>query len=83
MWLSITHADVFKAFSNEKLLFSNGVCITPLSGPDSQASRSLRDVVSQIDNKRDLSSYVSSFAGKVDAKTVEPKYERHRVSLFH
>ena len=75
------YTNVTEALSNEKLLFSNGVCVSPLSDSDSQESRSLRDVVSQIDNKRDLSNYISSFAGKVDTKDAEPRYERHHVSF--
>lgn len=73
--------DTYLAFSNEKLLFSNGVCVSPLGVSDSPSSRSLRNVVSQIDNKQDLSNYVSSFAGQVDSKGSEPKYERHPVSV--
>ena len=42
--------------------------------------RSLRDVVSQIDNTRDLNAYVTSFALKVGSSG-DIKYERHPVGL--
>ncbi len=49
---------------------------------DGQASttKSLREVVSQIDNEKDLQTYVMGFATKVPARRSEIKYERHPVS---
>ncbi|MCJ1260968.1 hypothetical protein MMC22_000832 [Lobaria immixta] len=63
---------------NEKLLLENGLCVSPLKGQnDGQMSRSLRDVVYQIDNGRDLHNYLSSFASKVVSKSTDIRYERH------
>ncbi|MCJ1367703.1 hypothetical protein MMC16_006837 [Acarospora aff. strigata] len=65
---------------NEKLLLSNGLCVSPLkTQTDRQAPqpRSLRDVVYQIDNDRDFKTYVTSFSSKVGPKPTELKYERH------
>lgn len=67
---------------NEKLLLENGLCVSPLKGQnDGQVSRSLRDVVYQIDNGRDLHNYLSSFASKVGSKSTDIRYERHPVRL--
>lgn len=65
---------------NEKLLLGNGICVSPLKGQnDPQAPRSLRDVVYQIDNGRDLHDYLSSFASKIGPKSTDIRYERHPV----
>lgn len=62
---------------NERLLLGNGLCVSPLKGQSNDTgSRSLRDIVFQIDNARDLNNYVSSFASKV-GNSGEIKYERH------
>ena len=77
-------ADIVTASFNEKLLLSNGLCVSPLRGQNNLAGshgRSLRDVVYQINNERDLRNYVVSFASKVGHKQAELKYERHPVSL--
>lgn len=59
----------------------NGLCVSPLKSPSNDLSlRSLRDVVLQIDNARDLNNYVSSFASKVGSSG-EIKYERHPVRI--
>lgn len=50
---------------NERLLLGNGLCVSPLKGQNEQVPRSLRDVVFQIDNEKDLDSYVASHASKV------------------
>lgn len=52
--------------------------------PDGQASvtKSLRDVVSQIDNEKDLQSFVMTFATKVPSRRSEIKYERHPVMVI-
>lgn len=64
---------------NERLLLGNGLCVSPLRGRNNESSsRSLRDVVFQIDNVKDLNNYVSSFASKV-GNSGEIKYERHPV----
>lgn len=64
---------------NERLLLGNGLCVSPLKGPEGdQGMRSLRDVVFQIDNSRDLNNYISSFASKVGS-TGDIRYERHPV----
>lgn len=66
---------------NERLLLSNGLCVSPLQGfNNEQSTRSLRDVVFQIDNAKDLNNYVSSFAPKV-GNTGDIKYERHPVQI--
>ena len=70
---------------NEKLLLSNGLCVSPLKGSNSGSSsesRSLRDVVYQIDNGQDLRNYVTSFASKIGPERPEIKYERHHVSYY-
>lgn len=67
---------------NEKLLLANGLCVSPLKGQnDNQAQQSLRDVVYQIDNGRDLHNYLSSFASKVEPKSIDIRYERHPVRM--
>ncbi|PMD54312.1 RhoGAP-domain-containing protein [Hyaloscypha bicolor E] len=67
---------------NEKLLLSNGLNISPLKGSEQGSQpRSLREVVYAIDNEKDLSNYVSSFANKVPARTPEIKYERNAVLI--
>ena len=68
---------------NEKLLLSNGLCVSPLNEQiDSQGlqSRSLRDVVYQINNEQDLRTYVTGFSSKAGLRHMEPKYEPHSVS---
>ena len=66
---------------NERLLLGNGLCVSPLKSQSNDlGSRSLRDVVLQIDNAKDLNNYVSSFASKVGSSG-EIKYERHPVRI--
>ncbi|XMA14786.1 hypothetical protein WAI453_007577 [Rhynchosporium graminicola] len=65
---------------NEKLLLSNGLNISPLRGNESGSQpRSLREAVAAIDNEKDLSNYISSFANKVPARTAEIRYEKNPV----
>lgn len=45
--------------------------------------RSLGDVVYAIDNERDLSNYITSYASKVPSRGPEIKYERNAVSPLH
>jgi hypothetical protein len=66
---------------NEKLLLSVGLNVSPLKHGESKA-RSLREVVHAIDNEKDLSNYLGSFANKVGRQNAEIKYERHPVSLI-
>ncbi|KAK4693979.1 Rho GTPase-activating protein RGD1, partial [Lecanoromycetidae sp. Uapishka_2] len=61
---------------NEKLLLGNGLLVSPLNKDQNSGKRSLRDVVAQIDNGRDLNGYVSSFASKI-GNSGDIKYERH------
>jgi hypothetical protein len=67
---------------NEKLLLSIGLNVSPLKNSESKA-RSLREVVHSIDNEKDLSNYLSSFANKVGRQNMEIKYERHPVSVIN
>ncbi|KAI1454312.1 RhoGAP-domain-containing protein [Annulohypoxylon moriforme] len=66
---------------NEKLLLSNGLVISPLKSATQpgQHSRSLKEVVQAIDNKKDLQNYIISFHSKVPIKSSEAKYERNPV----
>lgn len=66
---------------NEKLLLSNGLVISPLKSATQpgQHSRSLKEVVQAIDNKKDLENYIISFHSKVPARSSEAKYERNPV----
>ncbi|KAL9101590.1 MAG: hypothetical protein Q9163_003167 [Psora crenata] len=62
---------------NERLLLGNGLCVSPLRDQEnSQGPRSLRDVVSEIDNTRDLHTFLAAFAPHV-GDGAEVKYERH------
>lgn len=75
-------ADGIIASFNEKLLLSNGLCVSPLkslNNGQASATRSLRDVIYQIDNERDLTQFVASHASKVGPKRPDIKYERHPV----
>ena len=68
---------------NEKLLLSNGLCVSPLKGQENHGNqpRSLRDIVYQIDNERDLRNYVASFAPKIGSKPADIEYHRHPVPM--
>jgi len=67
---------------NEKLLLSNGLNISPMSqNPQGAPARSMRQVVSAIDNERDYSNFITSYHNKVPARVSEIKYERNPVSL--
>ena len=65
---------------------SNGLCISPAKenneGLQPSQSRSLRDVVHDIDNDRDLKAYVSSFASKVSTRNADARYGALSVSLL-
>ncbi|MCJ1288349.1 hypothetical protein MMC26_007704 [Xylographa opegraphella] len=65
---------------NEKLLLSNGLRICPLKSQGNalgSQTRSLRDVVYEISNERDLRDYVSSYAPRIPQKQGEVQYEPH------
>ncbi|PQE15181.1 hypothetical protein CJF32_00007815 [Rutstroemia sp. NJR-2017a WRK4] len=65
---------------NEKLLLSNGLNISPIRTKEQGSSnRSLREAVNSIDNEKDLSNFISSFAGKVPPKATEIRYQRNPV----
>lgn len=68
---------------NEKLLLSNGLCVSPLKGQDSnQSQRSLREVVFQIDNTDDLNNYITSSSTKAGQQPAEVKYQLHPVRIL-
>ena len=68
-WNLTSDTDSETASFNEKLLLSNGLCVSPLKGRDGfDTPKSLRDVVYGIDNVRDLNNYISSFSSKVNPK---------------
>ncbi|RYP24237.1 hypothetical protein DL765_000732 [Monosporascus sp. GIB2] len=66
---------------NEKLLLSNGLVISPLrnSAFAAQFTRSLKEVIHAVDNKKDFVNYITGCHSKVPLKTSEPKYERNPV----
>ena len=75
---------IWAALLNETYLLNNGTSISPMAPQaDGQGGpqKSLREIVSQIDNDKDLHTYVMSFASKVVSKPLETKYERHPVGL--
>ena len=69
------------ASANERLLLNNGLSVSPLNGPvnGTTPQRSLREVVHQIDNERDLNSYVAGFASKVPPRASDIRYQPHPV----
>ncbi|KAL8942426.1 MAG: hypothetical protein Q9211_001394 [Gyalolechia sp. 1 TL-2023] len=63
---------------NEKLLLSNGLCVSPLKEQAAnQAQPSLREVVLQINNAEDLNGYIASFSSKTGQRHAEIKYQPH------
>ncbi|KAL5606704.1 hypothetical protein BROUX41_003100 [Berkeleyomyces rouxiae] len=63
---------------NEKLLLSNGLCVSPLkSESDTNGGLSLRDIVAGINNEKDLSDYLVSHYSKLPPLHPVPNYERH------
>ncbi|KAL8839076.1 MAG: hypothetical protein Q9170_001912 [Blastenia crenularia] len=63
---------------NEKLLLSNGLCVSPLKGQgNNQAQLSLREVVFQINNGEDLNNYIASFSSRAGQRSAEVKYQPH------
>ncbi|KAL1882038.1 hypothetical protein VTK73DRAFT_2752 [Phialemonium thermophilum] len=63
---------------NEKLLLSNGLSISPLKVQAGEA-RSLREVMSSINNDKDLNEFLSSHYKQLPPRQGEPKYERNPV----
>lgn len=61
----------------------NGLSISPFKGIENEqgSQRSLRDVVSAIDNEVDLNYYIAGQATKVPPKPAEIKYERNAVLM--
>jgi hypothetical protein len=78
--LKILAKLTLQASFNERLLLGNGLIISPLNDGENQR-RSMRDIVSQINNENDFNSYVTSFSHQVPAPK-EIKYEKHPVRLF-
>lgn len=66
---------MFAASFNEKLILSNGLCISPLK--NGAESRSLRECVLRIDNDKDLNDYLSGQHSKLPPRSGLPKYERN------
>lgn len=63
---------------NEKLLLGNGLAVSPLAdkaAPGSQ--RSMRDIIVDIDNDRDLYGYIGAHANKIPPRAEEIRYEKH------
>ena len=73
------------ATANERLLLNNGLSVSPLNGQvngQGPQPKSLREVVHQIDNERDLQHYVAAFSSKVPPRNSDIKYERHAVRIM-
>ncbi|TQS35880.1 hypothetical protein Golomagni_03686 [Golovinomyces magnicellulatus] len=65
---------------NEKLLLSNGLNVHPVKEFEmGNQTRSLRDAVHSINNDRDLSDYLISFANKVPPQVSETTYQRNSI----
>ncbi|KKA18500.1 Uncharacterized protein T310_7537 [Rasamsonia emersonii CBS 393.64] len=63
----------FAAF-NEKLLLGQGLCVSPLNS----GSKSMREVIHQIDSEKDFNDYILSFAGNPGAVAApEVQYTPH------
>jgi len=59
---------------------SNGLNISPMKGAEQGSQpRSLREAVYAIDNDKDFSNYISSFANKLPPRASEIKYEKNPV----
>ncbi|KAE9973089.1 hypothetical protein BLS_003757 [Venturia inaequalis] len=62
---------------NERLLLGNGLLISPLNDANSPQQKSMRELVSEIDNDNDFSSYVKSFSSKIPGRAVDLEYKKH------
>lgn len=69
---------------NEKLLLGNGLLITPLSDSNNpeKMQRSLRDIVHQIDNERDLQTYIKGHSSRIPSRSGDIEYKQHPVSII-
>ncbi len=67
---------------NEKLLLANGMAVAPIDGLENQGQkhRSLRELVSLIDNAKDFQRYLMAFHPKIPVRGTEVKYIPHGVS---
>ncbi|KAF1980921.1 RhoGAP-domain-containing protein [Aulographum hederae CBS 113979] len=65
----------FAAF-NEKLLLGNGILVSPLQDGEPK-QRSLRDIIAQVDNDKDLNEHLLAEKSKVPHRKPEIKYEKH------
>lgn len=74
----VLQVQKYASFS-EKLLLSNGLCISPIKSAQKPDARSLREVVLSVDMEKDLNHYLATFRTRVPPKSSEPKYERHAV----
>ena len=73
-------ADPIPASFNERLLLNNGLCVSPMkTASDGPQPRSLRELVHQIDNDRDLKTFIVASSTGVPPKRPEIRYERHPV----
>ncbi|KAH8589663.1 hypothetical protein B0O99DRAFT_692230 [Bisporella sp. PMI_857] len=69
----------FAAF-NEKLILSSGLTVSPITQNQQGAPiRSLREVVSSINNEVDYSNFMNSYHNKVPSRLPDIKYEKHPV----
>lgn len=64
---------------NERLLLGNGLLISPLNDANGPQQKSMRELVSEIDNDNDFSSYVRSFSGKIPGRGNDLEYKKHPV----
>lgn len=63
---------------NEKLLLGNGLVVSPLTGESGPGgARSMRDIISDIDNDKDLYTYLGSHYTKIPARPSEIVYQQH------
>lgn len=71
------------ASSNERLLVTNGLVVSPVRAPEEAAAAtqlSMREMIGRINNEKDFHTYVTSHASSVPARPVEIRYEKHPVS---
>jgi Rho GTPase-activating protein RGD1 len=62
---------------SEKMLLGNGLCVSPLRSQAAGASKSLREIVQNVDNQRDFHDYILSFSAKAGSRQPDIKYEKH------
>lgn len=61
---------------NEKLLLGNGILITPLPS-ENASNRSLREIMGDIDNEKDLHHYILAQKSRVPPRAAEIQYVKH------